>query len=201
MDLSKWNACAMDPHQWMRLIECHPGFAAYLQAIFSVIAIFVAIAVPAYMTHSENTRRAKERVIHARNIIAAAAPDVFSIWGRSSKLKKTITRLRVAPSTIGDPHASFPGLKIQVSQVIQRLLTPTTEADPATLQPLNQLAMHVTAYNNLIDNLTSSLLAGGNQWNPVADQLVANLEMVIFVSSQLIKHYEAMAADTKGAMQ
>jgi hypothetical protein len=61
--------------------------------------------------------------------------------------------------------------------------------------------MHVTAYNNLIDNLTSSLLAGGNQWNPVADQLVANLEMVIFVSSQLIKHYEAMAADTKGAMQ
>lgn len=63
----------------MRLIECHPGFASYLQAVFSVIAIFAAVALPAYMTHSENIRRAKERVIHARNIIVAAAPDVFSI--------------------------------------------------------------------------------------------------------------------------
>ncbi len=65
-----------------------------------------------------------------------------------------------------------------------------------TLQPLNQLAMHVTAYNNLIDTLTSLLLAGGDQWNSVLDQLISNLERVSCVSSQLIKHYKAIAVDT-----
>lgn len=39
MDASKWDACTMDPRTWMRAIECHPGFAGYLQFVGTMLAL------------------------------------------------------------------------------------------------------------------------------------------------------------------
>jgi hypothetical protein len=72
MDASVWNACTMDPHPWMRLIECHPGFAGYLQLIASIIAMMVAILVPIFLARSDRSRRAD-------NLCKSVAVDVFDV--------------------------------------------------------------------------------------------------------------------------
>jgi hypothetical protein len=72
MDASAWNACTMDPHQWMRLIECHPSFAGYLQLVASIIAMAVAILAPVFIARSDRRRRAE-------NLCKSVAVDVFDI--------------------------------------------------------------------------------------------------------------------------
>lgn len=193
MDASKWDACTADPHQWMRFIECHPGFASYLQAMFSVLAILVAVAVPACMTYFENARRAKERVIHAQNIIVAAAPHVFSTMGRTSQLRTTILHMRGTRPAIGNLREAFLTLQLLVSPVIERLLIPTTDADPATLQPMNGLALHVTAYNNLVNDLANSVITGNEQWSGALDLLDQNLASIQQIAAKLVEFYDAVA--------
>lgn len=72
MDAAVWNACTMDPHPWMRLIECHPGFAGYLQLIASVVALVAAILAPILIARSNGRRRAD-------NLCKSVAVDVFDI--------------------------------------------------------------------------------------------------------------------------
>ena len=41
-----WNACSMEPSAALRWVECHPGLAAWVQAVGTIAAVLLAIAVP-----------------------------------------------------------------------------------------------------------------------------------------------------------
>jgi hypothetical protein len=41
-----WNACATEPSAVLRWIECHPGLAAWVQAVGTIAAVLLAMAVP-----------------------------------------------------------------------------------------------------------------------------------------------------------
>ena len=41
-----WNACTMEPSIVLRWVECHPAMAAWVQAIGTIFAVFIAVAVP-----------------------------------------------------------------------------------------------------------------------------------------------------------
>jgi hypothetical protein len=70
--MPNWDACTMDPHWWMRNIECHPGLAAYVGAVGTIIALGVAIVVP-FLSDKLNRRHDKESLLESLRGTALSA--------------------------------------------------------------------------------------------------------------------------------
>lgn len=79
METPRWDACTMDPHQWMRLIECHPGFASYIQAAAVSVTLLGAIFYPPLRLAYEKWLRAHSRKREAKRYAYALLPEVEAI--------------------------------------------------------------------------------------------------------------------------
>src|ERR1041385_7341778 len=53
-----WNACAMEPSAVLRWVECHPGLAAWFQAVGTIAAVLLALAAPIASEFIARLRRA-----------------------------------------------------------------------------------------------------------------------------------------------
>jgi hypothetical protein len=69
MDRSIWAACIDDPNVWMKNLECHPGFAAYLQVLGVIVAIFGTALITYWSTKAALQPALQERQRRARVLV------------------------------------------------------------------------------------------------------------------------------------
>jgi hypothetical protein len=79
MNAPRWDACTMDPHHWMRFIECHPGFASYIQAAVVSVTLLGAIFYPPLRLAYEKWLRAYSRKKEAKRYAYSLLPEVETI--------------------------------------------------------------------------------------------------------------------------
>lgn len=83
----------MDPHWWMRFVECHPGFAAYLQAAGVIATIVAAIFGPP-------AKLAYDRWIRAR---ATRRNTLETAWWLLSQVEEVIAAFDQRLARLRDP--------------------------------------------------------------------------------------------------
>lgn len=110
-------------------IEAHPGLASWLQAIFSVLAILVAIALPSF--HDARRRRARQRRLQSAVCSAVNGARILGnlfldVMQKPTRVKG-VTRVRALP-TISFEHAKadlagLPLLELESSLLATRVRT------------------------------------------------------------------------------
>ncbi len=99
METPHWDACTMDPHQWMRFIECHPGFAGYVQAAGVIATIAAAIFGPPAKLAYDRWMRARAR---RRNTLETAWWFLSQVEEVVAAFDQRLARLR-DPAVISEP--------------------------------------------------------------------------------------------------
>lgn len=69
----------MDPHHWMRFIECHPGFASYIQAAAVSVTLLGAIFYPPLRLAYEKWLRTHSRKREAKRYAYDLLPEIETI--------------------------------------------------------------------------------------------------------------------------
>lgn len=71
------NACTTETG-WLRWIECHPGTAAWVQAIFTIVALLIAIGIPVFHDFLIRRRRGHQISERVREIARLAGAAIGS---------------------------------------------------------------------------------------------------------------------------
>jgi hypothetical protein len=83
-----WDACTQDPNWIIRQIECHPGSASWVQAIFSVVAIVAAV----WLARADGRRRrvdeAADRKRRASTLALRLIPYVVRLQNSLQQIQR-----------------------------------------------------------------------------------------------------------------
>ena len=86
-----WDACTQDPNWIIRQIECHPGSASWVQAIFSVVAIVAAV----WLARADGRRRTVEEAQDRRRRAETLALRLLPYVVRLQNSLQQIDRINV----------------------------------------------------------------------------------------------------------
>jgi hypothetical protein len=79
MGMAGWDACTEEPNRWLRWIECHPGFASWLQAGGTIVAIAIAIAIPLILRLREERYQRRQYVELVADALRSIALTAYTI--------------------------------------------------------------------------------------------------------------------------
>jgi hypothetical protein len=86
-----WDACTQDPNWIIRQIECHPGSASWVQAVFSVVAIVAAV----WLARQDGRRRQMDEAADRRRRASTLALRLFPYVVRLENSLQQIGRINV----------------------------------------------------------------------------------------------------------
>ena len=163
-----------------------------MQAIFSVVAIVVAITVPVATMLHDRKMRAAERAARAENLLVTLAGDVFPLAGEVDRLAEKISSHRDRPPIVGLGFDGtwFDGLKIQISQRLNDAMPLTLDMDAHLVDPLRQVVMGATAYNGFLENLKEAWPFDPAIWPEAMEGLERNRQMVKLYADALVRRYQ-----------
>ena len=86
-----WDACTQDPTWIIRQIECHPGSASWVQAIFSVVAIVAAV----WLARADGRRRQVDEAADRRRRASTLALRLIPYVVRLQNSLQQIERINI----------------------------------------------------------------------------------------------------------
>lgn len=188
-----WNACTQEPNSWLRWIECHPGTAGWLQAIFSILAIIATAAVSYGVMEADRRYRAKERFARSENLLVSVAGDVFPLYGLIQRRKQHIEVLIGRRPADAMVKSTLEQLDIPINDRLNSTLPLLMDLDTAVVEPLRQILSAAAAYNSFLDGLIKASPFDPAQWDGAIGRLQRNRERLESHTQELIDRYMANA--------
>jgi len=189
--MSAWDPCTTEHIPWLHFIECHPGFAAYLQAVGIILTLALAIFGPPltlFWTRARDWWARRLNTIHiARTIRGSVLALIEQIEERIASITSADTP---RPPWRGGP-ASDAMIKIP-----NGLLAVPYEpyADGARLQFLQNLSLQTSAFNSIAMTMTTVSLDKVYQedWPMLRDQARSALADLEASAREALKTIDAM---------
>jgi hypothetical protein len=121
------NSCVMEPSAFLRWIECHPATGSYIQAIFTVAAVVVALWLPILLAKREELKISERDNRRALDIAISASGYLTQLQSDANRVRHIIFLQKKLPER--EQFSSF----IKSS----RITIPSRLEDIATSSMLN----------------------------------------------------------------
>jgi hypothetical protein len=169
-EVPHWDACTMDPHQWMRFVECHPGFAGYIQAIGAIAAVFIAFLSPRIAAWFAERDRHAARLQRTRDLISGLETPAIDVGVAAAQIKDALDLWSKAPP--GDLQWNNwceKNLLLRPPPQFEFLYQALDGTEPSLIAPYIEIAKSIDAYNsirNQVRTLPRSIYVAdwGNIW-------------------------------------
>jgi hypothetical protein len=144
--------CVASATDWLQWIECHPGLAAWVQAIGTITAVLIAVFLPLWLEH--RAHRERSRVIRLETQAAF------------SRVQQALAAVRMAveqprewpPDDFAGPADPtwLRGLLIPIQDGLVREVERTDGLTPEFSNAIAVCLWEVREYNRLLEDATDS---------------------------------------------
>jgi len=186
-----WQACASAPVDWMQWIECRPGTAAWVQAVFSIIGIFVAIAVPFFIWRIENRQRAIDRFRRSENLLHSLTGDVLPFFAEVAILRQSLRD--DPPDTPRDEsewYRWFAGAALNIPKPLENAMPLTHDMERRLVDPLRDVCSAAKTHNAYLWLFRgTSRECRFDDWAEIQVRIRDNVELVAFCATKVMALY------------
>lgn len=188
METSKWDACTMDPHLWMRAIECHPSFAGYLQFIGTMLALIVAIGVPLLIDQLQRAHINRDRKLRAASMLRALTGDVGVVATRAILLAGPISSIATDGRKTNDWADA---LVLHIPPRLESVVFESNDVDRDVLKPIVDIVIAAAVYNGFLEAFRQARFDTSGGFEKMLFDLDKRRNKVVEHASVLARLYDA----------
>lgn len=137
----------MDPHQWMRFIECHPGLSGYLQFMGAILALVVAIAVPIRIALRDRAERNELRLQRSGSMATSLVGAVWLLEADIDRVRKSLDRYKDHAPDALSWSGWFSEIELRVPEELSSSISLMHDMFEQIIGPFRQSAMLAMTFN------------------------------------------------------
>jgi hypothetical protein len=146
--MAVWNACASAQFWLLKWTECYPGFAAYLQALGSLIAIGIAFFSPQIAARYMRREREAEARQSTQTFAQYLNGEMPKVQSRCSEIRLLIEEQSQPPELGMDWSDWFQKIGYVMQPGLANLIPATNNADNGPLTPFVKVTRLILDFNN-----------------------------------------------------
>lgn len=148
--MTGWDACTMEPFAVLRWMECHPGFAGYVQAVGTVGAVIIALYAPSIAAYFSRRASLEERRARTLILVQGLGTPTIDVGVEADRIKSALEEIRMLPPNPGAWADWFENRlllrpPLQFEFLHQRL----ADADPKLTRAFREVAESIVSYNSI----------------------------------------------------
>lgn len=196
MDRIVWAACTDDPNVWMKNLECHPGFAAYLQVVGVIVAILGTALITYWATKTALKPTLVERQRRAKVLVYRLLPGVADIVSTCARVRLIYQQTERGSllANVQPTEQAVWAVRID-AQIPVEALSEMHVLDEGTAETVARLHYYLSRYNEFVRLNVPMLSAldgeGRTRFEETFDTLLSTVEhLAREANSQLLRARE-----------
>lgn len=148
--MAGWDACTMEPSAVLRWMECHPGFAGYVQAIGTVGAVIIALYAPRIAAYFSQQASREERRARTVILVQSLATPTIDVGVEADRIKRALDETKNHPPRPSAWVDWFENrLLLKTPHQFEFLNQHLADTDPALTRVFREVAESVVSYNSV----------------------------------------------------
>jgi hypothetical protein len=148
--MTGWDACTMESSAILRWMECHPGFAGYVQAVGTIGAVVIALYAPRIAAYFSRRANQEERRTRTLILVQSLGTPTIDVGVEADRIKRELEDIRKLPPDSG----AWPGwfekkLLLKPPLQFEYLHQHLADTDPELTRVFRQVAESVVSYNSI----------------------------------------------------
>jgi hypothetical protein len=140
----------MEPSAVLRWMECHPGFAGYVQAVGTVGAIVIAMYAPRIAAHFSKKARQEERRARTLVLVRSLGTPTIDVGVEADRIKRALEEIKRLPPNAGAWADWFEQrLLLKPPLQFEFLHQHLGDTDPELTRVFREVAESVVSYNSI----------------------------------------------------
>jgi hypothetical protein len=148
--MTGWDACTMEPCAVLRWMECHPGFAGYVQAVGTVGAVVIALYAPRIAAYFSRRASQEERRARTLVLVQSLGTPTIDVGVEADRIKRSLEEIRkVAPNSSAWADWFEKKLLLKPPLQFEFLHQHLADTDPNLTRVFREVAESVISYNSV----------------------------------------------------